>query len=397
MAINTAVTGVPIPGYGRDVNEPLQQPQEGSSPNTWMSYIHALQSENARIHALNQNLLGADDAAAGERQRADNLEEKVQILQARNAQLLSQAGDASSFNPSPPIPTPAEPRHVKSAKQPDPELFDGDRSKFQVFRSNLRMKLVSNADWFDSEQSKLQYCLARLTGTARKRFEYKIQWDGSVEFETVKELFDTFENAFGDPYRAQHAKKGLAQCFQKSGGFDAWFAEFQTLTIDSGYEDTILLQLLEQNASKEYAKKLYTQNKEPLQTYQELVRKFQAIEDCFRLVNNHGYQPRSHLFTPSSSRPAAPRITTTIAQVQAPSTASGTHSGPMDVSVARGPLSDAEKQRRRANRLCLFAVSLVTLLEYAPCPSGLTFKWRKPTSVRYTPVQSHQIWEMERL
>lgn len=125
MASNSAVTGIPILGQGRDTNKPLIRPSEGSSPDTWMKYIHTIESENRR------NL---------------NLEENLHRVREQNAQLQNQLGYNTLLTPPSSIPTPHEPRPTKLAKHPDPELFDRDRSKFQVFRSNLRMKLLSNAD-----------------------------------------------------------------------------------------------------------------------------------------------------------------------------------------------------------------------------------------------------------
>lgn len=118
----------------------------------------------------------------------------------------------------------------------------------------------------------------------------------------------------------------------------------------------MLQNFLEQNASREYIRELYSRSRKPLETYPELVREFQDIENMFRLVSHHGSAPR----TQPNPTPA-PRLqhgrtadTTTTVQVQVPSTSSGTHAGPMDVSAARGPLSDAERQRRRAGGLCLY-------------------------------------------
>ena len=94
------------------------------------------------------------------------------------------------------------------------------------------------------------------------------------------------------------------------------------------------------------------------QTYIELVKEFQAIENYFRLIESHQHQSRNpQQVSNNRSQPSrAPASNTTTVQVHAPipSTATGTHAGPMDVSVARGSLSAEEKQHRRDKGLCLY-------------------------------------------
>ena len=98
------------------------------------------------------------------------------------------------------------------------------------------------------------------------------------------------------------------------------------------------------------------------QTYTELVKEFQAIENYFRLIESHGHQLRNSQQANNNRSQSfrAPASTTITVQFHAPvsSTAFGTHAGPMDVSVARGPLSAEEKQHRRDKGLCLYCGQL---------------------------------------
>lgn len=329
-----------------------------SLPSQEDSSLPPEQQANAWIQQVEQRF--ATLSASIEHERAQRQDVTRQLNEARAEINRLNSTTPSSSSASIPTTTPHDHRYVRSAKQPDPTPFDGDRAKFETFRSDLRMKLASNADWYNSEQAKLRYCLSRLEGKARKRFEHKICMDGSVDYINTEELFEAFEEAYGDPFKKQQAQRELLKCYQKNRGFGTWFSEFHSLAIDSNHDDNMKRILLEQNASKEYIEKLYMRDNKPV-TYQELVKEFQAIENYFRLIESHGHQPRQSQPASNATTNARSQIprasssnTTTTVQVQTPSTATGTHAGPMDMSVARGPLSPEEKQRRRANNLCLY-------------------------------------------
>ena len=93
-------------------------------------------------------------------------------------------------------------------------------------------------------------------------------------------------------------------------------------------------------------------------TYTELQEKLRQINNNLRYLSAHSYYSKATLSSSSSTaRSHTPRTTPTAAatvSVQPPSTATGTHAGPIDVSVARGPLLADEKSRRRANGLYLY-------------------------------------------
>ena len=59
------------------------------------------------------------------------------------------------------------PRVAKSATHPDPEKFNGDKTKLKTFLAQLNLKLQRNIDHFtrkgqNTEQNKLSYAILRL-------------------------------------------------------------------------------------------------------------------------------------------------------------------------------------------------------------------------------------------
>ena len=310
-------------------------------------------------------------------------EEQIQALQSElrfaQAEIRRLNNTTPSSSPSVPITRP-EPHVSRSPKYPDPEPFNGSRDQFTRFRSNLRMKLMSNYDWYPTEQDKLRYVLGRLSGDARKRFESKIKADGSVDYTNTEELFMAFELAFGDPFKDQHAMRKLQRCFQGNRPFSTWFSEFQLLAIDSKQDEKQVRVLLETNASREYIDRLYLRCHDvPKLNFEELVKEFQAVENHFRLVEAHGSRMAqgnsgSNISRPQNSRTTtAPAAATTVqVSTRTPSTtlstATGTHPGPMDTSVTRGPLSPEEKAHRRTQGLCLYCGQPGHIA--INCPSG---------------------------
>ena len=55
-------------------------------------------------------------------------------------------------------------RGSKSEKHPDPAVFNGNPSKWKEFKTQLRVKLVINADRYPTSQSRLAYGVSRLQG-----------------------------------------------------------------------------------------------------------------------------------------------------------------------------------------------------------------------------------------
>ena len=98
------------------------------------------------------------------------------------------------------------------------------------------------------------------------------------------------------------------------------------------------------------------------QTYTELVKEFQAIENYFRLIESHEHQLRNsqQVNNNRSQSFRAPVSTTITVQFHASvsSIATDMHAGPMNVSVVRESLSAEEKQHRRDKGLCLYCGQL---------------------------------------
>lgn len=207
---------------------------------------------------------------------------------------------------------------------------------------------------FPDEQAKLRYLISRLSSTPRQIFDDHIQ-SGYVTLQDTDTVFALLDQDYMDEFKRANARTSIINEKQKNKSFEEWFPKFRVLAIDTGYPHEVLQSHLFQNISYEYKKELLSRGGNP-ETYTSLVEKLRQIGNDLRHLNEYAYHAKTT--TPSSSTPKshAPRPTpvTTAVVVQAPSTATGTYTGPMDMSVTRGPLSEQERVNRRAKGLCLY-------------------------------------------
>jgi hypothetical protein len=77
---------------------------------------------------------------------------------------LQQRLAESSSEPTPP-PPPVQHEQL-SAKQPDPDIFYGDKEKLEPFIALVRLKLTVNRDRYPTEPERVAYAVSRLGGDA---------------------------------------------------------------------------------------------------------------------------------------------------------------------------------------------------------------------------------------
>ena len=96
-----------------------------------------------------------------------------------------------------------------------------------------------------------------------------------MNYTNIKELFLTFELAFNNPFKDQHAIRKLQRCFQDNRPFSTWFSKFQLLAIDSKQDEKQVRVLLETNASREYIDHLYLRRHDVSKlNFEELIKEF---------------------------------------------------------------------------------------------------------------------------
>jgi hypothetical protein len=192
--------------------------------------------------------------------------------------------------------------------------------------------------------------------------------------------------AFDDPDRAGTAQRALRSLKQGNRDFFAYYAEFQRYAPETGFDDTAKRVALRDGLSRELQTCLLP-IAEP-DDLSEFVELCQRIDQKIRRMSSQNRpqsltpQPRTVNAGSPSSRP-----------INQPSTATGTHPGPMDLSALRPKLSPEEKSRRLRKGRCLYCGELGHMARECPVKVNKAIKaaavagnpWVKVETV--TPVE----------
>ena len=246
----------------------------------------------------------------------------------------------------------------RSQKIPDPDKFNGDRAKYRNFVSKLRLKLMSDANSFPTEVHKLAYAFSLLEGAAYDQVRAYITTDedGNDRFDlaNIAALFRILESAFDDPDRARNAMRKIKEIKQGKRDFSTYVADFMRYAPDVELNTPSKIDYLRSGLSEEILRHLISVV-EP-----ETWDGFTSL--CLRIDNKvrmHQAEMKSRNPSGTTQVSSYSRTTTTTpAATPTTSTATGTQSGPMDLSGIRGPLSTQEKARRMAEGLCLYCGGL---------------------------------------
>jgi len=179
------------------------------------------------------------------------------LLQAQITQLATAAAPPPFGAPHPPdlatilaaIPPPVvnipanPPRAIQGAEPPE---FSGERNKSDTFLRAVLLSFALQPDRFPTDRHKILYTLTWMKeGSAGAWAENvsRLMLDAAqpdpywnwAEFETA------FENAFGEPDRAQMSQLQLERLFQGSSSVAEFTARFEALAARTGYNDAALI------------------------------------------------------------------------------------------------------------------------------------------------------------
>ncbi|KAH8145066.1 uncharacterized protein LAJ45_10846 [Morchella importuna] len=153
--------------------------------------------------------------------------------------------------PAPPIP-PVVAATQRWGKLPDPEMFRGDRDRerLHLFKQQMRIKLLGNADRFPTLQSKLSYLFSPLEGVAANQFLQYVGEEG-IALPSMLRFYEILDTAFGDPDRMRTARRNLQNIRQRNRTFADYFAEFQRYAAESGIDEVSRIEALMEGINAE--------------------------------------------------------------------------------------------------------------------------------------------------
>lgn len=131
--------------------------------------------------------------------------------------------------PTPPQPVPT-PISIKR-RYPDPEMFDGTRSKYQGWKYACQAKLVGDGALYPSDVNKNQYILLR---TKDKAMNTLLPWMRIHEQKPVSELWAFMDIEFGDQHEEESAIDKLQSIRQNKDSIRNYRQRFNELLLRSG-------------------------------------------------------------------------------------------------------------------------------------------------------------------
>lgn len=326
------------------------------SPQIWFQYLHGMEAYKTDLQRVCTEL----------EQTVAQLNASLEITKSEKIAALSASRTFEKLYKEKLAEPQSEqfqkPSTPKSTKLPDPDKFGGNRDELEKFITQLQLKLQANADHFPTVNTKLSYAVSRLDGIALKQVMPRINED-TVDFTDTKTFYDFLRAAFGDPDRPATARNALLNLRQKNQDFSVFIAEFNRIAPDTGLDETSKKFALQRGLSAELqALMIHHDIPENLADYikllQQLDSRMRAASNFAdrRAPNSRTHQPNPALYarpglvlpTVVTPSPAAPPVTAAPS-----STSSSLGPMPMDLSTTRrGPVPQAEKERRRALGLC---------------------------------------------
>jgi hypothetical protein len=130
----------------------------------------------------------------------------------------------------------------RTEKYPDPEPFKGDsrspnenKLNFREFCGQIRIKLISNADWYEDEQARLRYVTSRVQGHAYTYIAGYVT-KTRINFGTVEDLLKVLGNAFDVHDPQAEAEMEFSALQQGNKPFSKFLGDFQRLAMMAGIE-----------------------------------------------------------------------------------------------------------------------------------------------------------------
>lgn len=248
---------------------------------------------------------------------------------------------------------------VRSERFPDPEKFDGTRSKLPGFIIQMQMKLEINSDRFRNESAKVIYSISRLEGRALDQVVPLVSANPSAPFPSVTTFLQYLQSSFGDPNPKGTARRELMALKQGNGDFASYYSQFLRIMAHLDYNESAKIDALKDGLSDELKLCLthYTDLPESTEAYgiklMIIDNQIRGLKADQALRNN-----RSQFYQPNIT-PHPSHIPGGLA--------------PMDLSAAQltpclrpkvekryafvngqRKISQAEKNWRRENHLCMY-------------------------------------------
>jgi hypothetical protein len=271
--------------------------------------------------------------------RVQQLEEQSQRVKDLEAALLTMRQQASGLQ--------IQPREPKISL---PAKFDGTRSQFRGFLNQVRLVIQMHPNRYPTDISQVGLVGTLLTGTALAWFAPLLEKNSPL-LHKFDEFIKEFQASFGDTDSVRTAINKLRRLRQGDRPASAYASDFRLLASDIPWDEEALMDQFRYGLRNDVKDLLLTFHEDPKSLTEAISR---AVRCDNRLFERRSEQQMTRF----RSEPTYASVVANPSQSSIQPLNSFQENGPtpmeIDAARRRGPLTEAEKQRRRANRLCLY-------------------------------------------
>ena len=258
---------------------------------------------------------------------------------------------------------------AKSAIHPNLEKFNYDKTKLEIFLTQLNLKIQCNIDYFtrkgqNSEQNKLSCAISHFEKNVFTQIEPYVSAK-NINFKIINQFVEVLKTHFGKIDPVGIAKHKLYRFYQTNKNLELFLNTFLRLSKKTKIDNSQALYILYEKLSNEFKDQLVNIRKVENFNYLILLlynidanmKKFSKQSQLHIKFNTSNFLSIKSPFKSYNLAPTKSSTDVRIAVVSpVSSTTTGTHPNPTDVynMIRRGPILQEEKNRRNSLGLCYY-------------------------------------------
>lgn len=290
---------------------------------------------------INQQLVTVESRLEEQDHRMDQMAQALQTLLARNVNVAPA-----------PVSPPSHPRGAAASHHPGPSAnllpplrYGGDPEGCRGFLIQVEIHFELAPHAYPSDRAKVAFIINHLTDKA-------LLWANPLWEENKPLVYDydefvsAFRRTFDPPGRRTNAAKSLLRLRQGSRSLGAYALEFRSLAAELAWNNAALVAVFLEGLSEELQDE--TAARDLPDDLENLITYLSFIDERIRHRRNTRDRSRRALPRPNLT-PALPRDPTPVPRSNFPALPAPE---PMQLGSAR--LTEAEREYRRAQGLCLY-------------------------------------------
>lgn len=278
-----------------------------------------------------------------------------------------------------------------SPKVSDPEPYDGNRDKVKNFIFQCNLKITSQRTKFRDDQQKINWAISWLRGRALSWVEPKIQQNAD-HFPNWEAFTKALQATFGDPDPQQTAISKLRELRQKGPATTYW-SDFQTLSIETKWDNEALISQFLYGLKTELQERYALREADDFTTIDELATWAIKQDNKLFAFRRNKQTPPSIPRTHGKTQPWVPK------EQQRTDNPNWHGPAPMILDSTKSfkpkftKLTDAERQRRMTNKLCLYCGNAGHIARNCTAKTNSKPGIREIVEVQDQEETSEQQWE----